>query len=186
MSADDLVTIDDVKAYLGGDLQSNDDAVLRRLVAAASRFLTTACGRQILERTYIERYDGKGSTRLYLRNTPVNSVTSVAIDGVPVPASVMVADPGWALNGNVIVLYGYWFRRGLANVAVTYDAGYVAPPADVAEAVMELVGLRYRGKDRLGKTSESLGGVATTSYSQKDVSPFVQSVITRYARSNLA
>jgi hypothetical protein len=186
MSVDDLVTIGDVKAYLGGDLQSNDDAVLRRLIAAASRFFTTACGRQILERTYIERYDGRGSSRLYLRNVPATSVTSVAVDGVPIPASTAVADPGWALNGNVVVLYGYWFRRGLANVAVTYDAGYVTPPADVAEAVMELVGLRYRGKDRLGKISESLGGMATTSYSQKDVGPFVQSVIARYMRANLA
>lgn len=186
MSAGDLVAIDDVKAYLGGDLQSNDDAVLARLITAASTFFTTACARQILEQAYGERYDGKGSARLYLRNTPVLSVTSVAIDEVPIPASVAVADPGWVLNGNMIVLFGYWFRRGFANVAVTYSAGYAAAPADVAEAVTELVGLRYRGKDRLGKVSESIGGMATTAYSQKDVSPFVQSVITRYTRANLA
>ena len=186
MSAGDLVSIDDVKAYLGGDLQSNDDAVLSRLVTAASAFFTTACGNPILAQTYSELYDGKGGTRLYLRNTPVLSVTSVAIDDIPIPASVAVADPGWVQSGNVVILFGYWFKRGFANVAITYDAGYAAPPADVAEAVMELVGLRYRGKDRLGKLSESMGGIATTSYSQKDVSPFVQSVITRYIRANLA
>jgi hypothetical protein len=186
MSAGDLVSIDDVKAYLGGDLQSNDDSVLTRLITAASAFFTTACGNPILARSYVELYDGKGSTRLYLRNTPVIAVTSVAIDEVPIPASIAVADPGWVQNGNVIILFGYWFSRGYANVAVSYQAGYAATPADVAEAVIELVGLRYRGKDRLGKASESMGGIATTSYTQKDVSPFVQSVITRYMRANLA
>ena len=76
--------------------------------------------------------------------------------------------------------------RGLVNVAVTYTAGYATPPADAAEAVMELVGLRYRGRDRLGKTSEGIGGMATTSYAQRDVSPFIASVIARYTRTNLA
>jgi hypothetical protein len=95
-------------------------------------------------------------------------------------------EPGWRLNGNVILLFGHWFGRGLVNVSVSYSAGYATAPADVAEAVMELVGLRYRGRDRLGKVTESIGGMATTSYTQRDVSPFVASVIARYTRVNLA
>jgi len=186
MTMGDLVTLADVKAYLGGDLQSNDDTVLSRLISAASVFFTTACAREILERTYTEVYDGKGSGRLFLRQTPVTGITLVAIDGVSVPPSPASSQPGWTLNGNILVLAGHWFRRGLGNVAVTYSAGYAAPPADVAEAVMELVGMRYRGKDRLGKVSESMGGIATTSYAQKDVSPFIASVIARYAKANLA
>ena len=186
MSAGDLVTIEDVKAYLGGDLQSNDDIVLQRLIGAASAFFVQASGLEILQRSYVERYDGKGSARLYLRHTPVVSVTSVTIDEASIPVSAAVSDPGWVLSGNVILLFGYWFRRGLGNVLVDYSAGYATPPADVAEAVMELVGMRYRGKDRLGKLSESMGAIGSTAYSQKDVSPFVQSVILRHMRANLA
>jgi hypothetical protein len=186
MSTGDLVTIADVKAYLGGDLQSNDDAVLSRLISAASSFFTRACSREILERSYSELYDGKGTARLYLRNGPVTGVTSLMIDGISIPPAPGVLEAGWVLNGNIILLFGHWFTRGLANIAVTYSAGYATPPADVAEAVMELVGLRYRGKDRLGKVSEGMGGIATTSYAQKDVSPFIASVIANYARANLA
>ena len=98
----------------------------------------------------------------------------------------MYERPGGKLNGNIVLLFGHWFNRGLVNVSVSYTAGYAAPPADVAEAVMELVGLRYRGRDRLGKVTESIGGMATTSYTQRDVSPFVASVVARYTRINLA
>jgi hypothetical protein len=186
MTSGDLVTLADVKAYLGGDLQSNDDGVLARLITAASAYFVTACARPIWAQSYSELYDGKGGDRLYLRQTPVIGVTSLSIDGISIQQSSVFHQAGWRLNGNVISLFGQWFRRGTANVAVTYTAGYATPPADVAEAVMELVGLRYRGKDRLGKLSESMGGIATTSYLQKDVSPFVTSVIARYARANLA
>lgn len=186
MAEDDLVSLADVKAYLGGDLQSNDDAVLSRLISAASAFFVTACARPILERSYSELYDGKGNGRLYLRQTPVTGVTALSIENTAVPQATTPGEPGWRLNGNVILLFGHWFHRGLVNVAVTYTAGYASPPADVAEAVMELVGLRYRGRDRLGKVSEGIGSMATTSYAQKDVSPFVASAIARYSRANLA
>jgi hypothetical protein len=186
MPQGDLVSMAEVKAYLGGDLQSNDDAVLARLISAASAFFVTACGRPILEQSYSELYDGKGNGRLYLRHTPVTSVSSLSIDGAIVPQAMSPGESGWRLNSNIVLLFGHWFGRGLVNVAVAYTAGYAAPPADAAEAVMELVGLRYRGRDRLGKTSESIGGMATTSYTQRDVSPFVASVIARYTRMNLA
>ena len=186
MTQGDLVSLSDIKAYLGGDLQSNDDAVLGRLISAASAFFVTACARPILEQGYSELYDGKGNGRLYLRQTPVTSVTSLSIDGATVPEAMVPGESGWRLNGNIVLLFGHWFNRGLVNVAVSYTAGYATAPADVAEAVMELVGLRYRGRDRLGKVTESIGGMATTSYTQRDVSPFVASVIARYTRINLA
>jgi hypothetical protein len=186
MAQGDLVTLSDLKAYLGGDLQSNDDIVLTRLISAASAFFVTACACPILSQTYTELYDGKGGNRLYLRQYPVTAVASLSIHTLPTPAALAPGQTGWWLNGNVILLYGFTFTPGLANIAVTYTAGYATPPQDVAEAVMELAGLRYRGKERLGKTSEGLGGMATTSYAQKDVSPFVASVIARYTRANLA
>jgi hypothetical protein len=186
MATGDLISLADVKAYLGGDLQSNDDAVLCRLIAAASTFFITACGRPILAESFSETYDGKGNGRLYLRQTPVIAVQSLTIDGIAVEQAASPGLPGWRLNGNVILLFGHWFNRSLANVAVTYTAGYATLPADIVEAVAELVGLRYRGRDRLGKMSESMGGMATTSYAQKDVSPFIASVIARYSRTNLA
>ena len=51
MAQGDLVTLSDLKAYLGGDLQSNDDVVLTRLISAASAFFTTACACPILSQS---------------------------------------------------------------------------------------------------------------------------------------
>ena len=93
MAQGDLVSMADVKAYLGGDLQSNDDAVLSRLISAASAFFVTACARPILSQSYSEFYDGKGNGRLYLRQTPVTGVTSLSIDGVTVPEAKIRANP---------------------------------------------------------------------------------------------
>ena len=186
MATGDLISLAEVKAYLGGDLQSNDDAVLSRLIAAASAFFVAACSRPILVQSFSETYDGKGNGRLYLRQTPVIAVSSLSIDDIAVEQATSPGQSGWRLNGNVILLLGQCFNRDLANVAVSYTAGYATPPADIVEAVAELVGLRYRGRDRLGKTSESMGGMATTSYTQKDVSPFIASVIARYSKVSLA
>lgn len=93
--------------------------------------------------TYNDVYDGFGSSRQAIRNYPVLSVASVAVNNTAIPAGtnpaeidpqeISVTSGGYFLtpwNGQPpgglqsISTSGWVFYRGLSNVAITYDAGY--------------------------------------------------------------
>jgi hypothetical protein len=63
-----------------------------------------------------------------------------------------------------------------AEIVVTY--GYT--PEDIQQALVELVGERFRGRDRIGEASQSLGGHVTTSFSQKDMNATIKSLLQPY------
>lgn len=72
----------------------------------------------------------------------------------------------------------YAFSAGDANVAVLISYSYI--PADIEQACIEMVGERYNYKSRIGVVSKSLGGQETMTYSQKDMSAFVSSMLVPY------
>jgi hypothetical protein len=61
-----------------------------------------------------------------------------------------------------------------------YTAGYAVTPPDLAQACIELVALRYRERSRLGEVSRAIGGAETVSYSQKDMSDPIKTLIQQY------
>lgn len=72
----------------------------------------------------------------------------------------------------------YQFAAADVNASVLISYGFI--PADLEEACIELVGERYRAKGRIGVTTESQGGHVSTSFSQKDMSAFVATLIEPY------
>ena len=74
----DLVTLADVKEYMG-ITSSDDDSLLERLITAESQRINTYCDRHFRNKTYVEFYNGTGQRRLRLRNFPVTSVHHLAI-----------------------------------------------------------------------------------------------------------
>lgn len=89
---------------------------------------------------YSETYNGNGSDTQFVRNRPVVSVQSLAINGVSVQASTGFPNAGYLISdkANSIVLVGGSgypypafgrcsrpvFARGTQNVAITYTAGF--------------------------------------------------------------
>lgn len=65
----------------------------------------------------------------------------------------------------------YTFNVSDASASITIAYSYT--PADIEQAVIELVGERYKLKDRIGQVSKSLGGQETTSFSQKNMNDFI-------------
>src|SRR5487761_1325744 len=77
MATGDLTTLDNVKAWFAPPLMTtSDDALLTRLVTAASAFIQTWLGRTIAQTSYSETRNGQGGTRLFLRNRPVVATAS--------------------------------------------------------------------------------------------------------------
>jgi hypothetical protein len=63
-----------------------------------------------------------------------------------------------------------------ASVAVTY--GYT--PEDIAQALIELVGERFKSRGRIGENSQNLGHGQVVSFSQKDMGAAVKMMLQQY------
>jgi hypothetical protein len=74
----------------------------------------------------------------------------------------------------------YTFNSADANAAVLISYSYV--PSDIGHAAMEMVGERYRYKNRIGEVSKSLGGQETVSFSQKNMPDFIATLLQPYKR----
>ena len=185
MAFGDLTTLDDVKAWLQSGqnpFPATDDALLGRLITAASRFIQSWLGRQIAVADWLEIRDGSGGQRLAFANFPVLAVLSLTIDGLaipPAPADGRFA-AGYVFSPTELVLRGYVFTRRARNVVVSYTAGYEATPPDLAQACIELVCQRYRERGRIGEVSKALGGGETVTFSQKDMSDDVKTALSQY------
>lgn len=181
----DLTTLADVKAWLqlgAAPFPATDDALLTRLVTAASRFVETWLGRPVLSADWLEVRDGTGGQRLVLANHPVTAVLSLTIDGLAIPPAPQDGGfgPGYTFTATELALRGFVFTRRPQNVIVTYTAGYDTVPPDLAQACIELVAQRYKQRSRIGEVAKARGATETVTFSQKDLSDGVRAVLAQY------
>ena len=189
MAFGDLCALSDVTAWLQtgqNPFPSVDDALLTRLVTAASQFIQTWLQRQIAVTDWIEIRDGNGGQRLAFTNFPVSQVWSLSIDGLTIPPAPAPGGitggfgAGYVFSPTELALRGYVFTRRAQNVSVTYTAGYASVPPDIAQACIELVCQRYRERARIGEVSKALISGETVTYSQKDMSDDVMTLLSQY------
>jgi len=176
----DLATLANVKAYLStGEraMNSRDDELLVRLIGSSSDFIESWLARSIALGNFQEMRDGPGGERPYrmqLAEYPIVSVQSLAIRGWSwgwgAPQVIPQVDffsngPGYFIEGdNSVILLGYRFPRGVANVLIQYTAGYASIPADIQEACIKMVALQYKERTRLGIKTVNIGGVESVTY----------------------
>lgn len=176
-----LTTLENVKAWLSLKPEvAADDALLNRLIVAASAFLESWLNRTILSQQFTDTRNGNGKQVMLFTNYPVTDVTSVVIDEQPIPKAVGNGS-GWFFDADRLYLRGYAFGRGMQNVKIAYSAGYASVPPDIEQACIDLVALRYREKSRIGEQSKSIGG-ETVSFFIGDLTPFAKSVLQQYKR----
>jgi hypothetical protein len=179
----DLTTLADVKAWLQtgqSAFPSTDDAMLTRLITAASQYIQTWLNRRIAQADYIEVRDGTGGHRLQFASFPVAAVLSLTIDGIAVPPCSSSWTAGYIFSPTQLAVRGYGFTRRVQNVVVVYTAGYTTTPPEIAQACIELVALRYRDRTRIGEVSRAIGGGETVTYSQKDMSAAITTMLQQY------
>jgi hypothetical protein len=180
---DDLTTLADVKAWLQtgqSNFPATDDALLASIVTAASHYIQTWLNRQIALTDYLEVRDGTGGRRMQFACFPVSAVLSLTIDGKAIPPAISTYAAGYSFSQTQLAVRSYLFGCGIQNVVVTYTAGYPSTPPEIAQACIELVALRYRERTRIGEVSKSLGGAETVTYSQKDLSDGIKTVLQQY------
>lgn len=185
MTTGDLTTLASVKAWFSPPLTTTaDDALLARLITAASAFLTAWLNRQLLTAPYTATFNGNGKTALLLPQYPITAVQSLTIDGQTIPplrAGASAAAAGYTVDATTLYLSGTAFNRGVQNVTVAWTAGYASVPPDIEQACIDLVALRYRERDRIGLASKGMAG-ETTSYSQRDLPANAATLLQVYRR----
>ena len=188
MAYGDPTTLADVKAWQQTGQSAfppTDDALLTRLITAASQYLQTWLNRRIAIADYMEIRDGTGGQRLQFACFPVSSVMSLIIDGMaippaPAPSQSAGLTAGYVFSPTQLAVRGYYFTRRVQNVVFSYTAGYSSTPPEIAQACIELVALRYRERTRVGEVSKSVSGGGTVSYSQKDMSAPILTLLQQY------
>lgn len=133
MPRGDLISLAQLKAHLGVQ-SSGDDLLLANLISQISRAICGYINRPFIwPRDVVDTFDGNGRAKIQLRCWPVISVSSVWIDGQPVPRALTPTSQGWALEAGdveppgamqMVMLRGAVYSRGWQNVSIAYRAGY--------------------------------------------------------------
>jgi Phage gp6-like head-tail connector protein len=178
----DLTTLASAKLWLSESSSSNDQ-LITQLIGAASDYIQTWLNRTFAVATYTEVRDGTGGYGLATKAHPITAVLSVTVNGVAIPQATNAQMSGWLVNdpGTMIYLRGYQFSRGRGNVTFSYTSGFAVVPKEIEQACIELVGLRYRERDRIGVVSKGLAG-ESISFSQKDFSDAIETTLTNYKK----
>lgn len=156
----DLTTVAAVKTRMGIS-GSAKDAVLAALVTHVSAELQRFCDRTFAAADYVDQFDADGTDVLVLRNRPINTVTDVRVDPLRLfPTSTIVDSTQYYvdLRRAMIRFVDVVPTWGVGAVKVTYNAGYVAIPDDVAKLTIDLIVYSYNQRQSWGNKHESLGG----------------------------
>ena len=160
-----------------------DDPLLARIVSGAEAFFLMLISRPTLEvSNFLHTLDGTGSDVLLIPSWPILSVTSVVVSGEAIGAQHISFGSKASMDSRMIYLAptsGKIFARGRRNVVVAGTFGFVLPPPEVVQAVLETAGRMYQKRKRLDEVSKQVGG-ETVTYSQKDLNEFSARVVNNY------
>lgn len=174
----DLTTLAAAKLYSGVQ-SSADDALIGALISSYSEWVQAYTNCDFEERDYSIWTDGRDNQSMLLPQRPITGIESLMVSGISIPQQATFGSYGYRFDDDSITLDGAIFVRGKRNIHINYSAGYAIIPPSIAQAVNELVGLRYALRDKQGWTSKSLAG-ETVSLSTKDMPSSVKTVLDQY------
>ena len=162
-----LATIDDLKELLQVE-DAKDDALLERLLEAASAWLATQCGYpngSMTEQALVFTFSGEDTRGWTPPVLPIADVTKVTVDEVEIPEKATGVD-GWYVSdaGRLELSGSYRFTRGHGNCVVEATCGFdpTAVPKDLEAAAISLAAQRFQERNRIGQVSGNVGGVQVT------------------------
>ncbi len=187
----DLTTLANAKQWLNITV-TTDDALIQRLITAFSAAIQTYLNRTIAVTAYTENRTGTGSNTIALTNYPIQSITSLVVGQQTINASPDGYQSGYVFDERMLYLIegsligsnyapGRFPKWPPLGVHVSYSAGFTTVPFDLEQACIEVVGLRYKEKDRIGVQSKTLA-TETISYVLSALSQSGAAIINNYRR----
>ena len=143
------------------------DTVLDNILLSAEKAVKNFLGRtyiQAPDEDIIEHQSGDGeSQRIFTREYPIISVSSLKIDNEEIPARTSLDDDGYVITDaeyGVIQLVGYYCTPGVNNIEITYKPGWQNVPADIIEAIYRIATALWNHRDVVGLESQSVDGLS--------------------------
>lgn len=192
-----MITLQEIKTYLN-ITDNTKDAFLQTCITASVNELEDYCKRKLTSDTYTEYLDGNDRTEIYLRNTPLQSITSISVYNNYDSYDDIFTTGDTASNSTVILadtnsiklIKGYYFFKGCKNIKVVYLSGYDTDtaPEDIKSVLKELTTVKFynsplSGHARLGKASDNINSATGESTTYKD--PNWKTVLNKYRLTNI-
>lgn len=178
----DLITATAVMAV--GGMADAESTIIADMITRASHTANTKTNRLLKARALTEYYNGDGSISLITKQRPINSVAGLYQDaGREFSADSLVDSDLYSIMSDEgqIIATGTVFYRGIQIIKLVYNAGYSTVPADLEEAVLELVlywyEMQYKNKS-VGVSSR--GGDGRTVTYHKEIPSHVQDIFWHY------
>lgn len=182
----DLTTAATVEAYLGMTADEGGTR-LDTIVSAVSEAMQRWMGRTIVAAAYTgEKHDGDGEHDYILPiHAPVNSITSISLDGTALTASdyelesgvgrwpVIYYTPGGATTPSA-------WPAGRRNIVLAYNGGFSTVPKDLEQAAIEQAAYVWNRKQRIGQRTKAVGGDVSETYLLDAFLPQVLAVMELY------
>lgn len=142
-----LCTLDEVKDFYGmsGSVQEDDDLIEDNINRISKAFANECGVSQFKLATYTEYYDGPGGKFLFLKHTPVVSVTSIYEDsGWDWTSEYLKTSTDYRIVDNKYIVAQGSFISGDQAIKITYRAGFSEIPEDLKLVCIEEVIRRYK------------------------------------------
>jgi hypothetical protein len=201
----DLTTVDSVTRWIASTPSDDEKLNIQNCVTAASLDWVWMCGKQLVDGVspfvkpvpIDEYYDGPGGTRMFVRNPPISSISSLSVNGVAIAASAVPTSAGYVIDAtrkSIALRSGAGvgrnaprvFCQGIQNVHLVGMAGFDRTPFDIQQAVTQMVAENYKKRQWIGQSSQAMAnGAGTVSFRDWAIAPDVAKVIDNYSRNAL-
>jgi len=194
LAANALTSVSNVKEYLG-ITSTTYDTLIEQFINRVSDYMERYCRRNFKKTTFIQKYDGDGTSSLVLRNYPIESIEYVKITKYPtaefttlyeadlqvdkVAGKISIAPRIGAVATPIAVQI---FAVGHQNIEVKYVAGYTAIPDDLEEICIELVARKFKARGKEAISSEGIGGYSV-SYFKVDIPEDIKQALNLFKRN---
>ncbi len=157
-----MIAIGDVKRWLNVQTADQDD-LLVALEETTADFVQRETGRYFGPViTFTQYIDGNGRDTIWL-DEPATTITSVAertsgVTWLTYPSS------DYEQDGRKLFLIDSAWPKGRRNLRVIYTFGYATDmePAEIRQAVLDIIALRYRARGTEGFQSRSIAEYSFT------------------------
>jgi hypothetical protein len=164
-----LCTQAQVEQRLQVDFTNDPEAVITELIAAASGHIERVVGRAVEADDYTETFDAPATADVWLTNTPVNSVSSVTVDGTALTSSQYSFDPE---TGRLTRVAGgrprSWGTHKLQSVVVAYNGGWGTVPYDIQDVCARMVARAFQAGASFAAVPAGAEGVKQISLAGSD------------------
>lgn len=182
----DIVEVTKVENWIG---VTDQTSIVKTIVNFVSDFIegqlitkdvmeSGYCNRKFIAATYtLAEYTGNNRKILPLRQYPINSITTITIDGTTIfPSSTStLADLGFYImttHTGSVFYDNFWTIDVPNNINITYNAGFSQIPYDLEMAALFMAAQMWERKGKEILKSEKIGDYTYTAQDINEKNPF--------------